>query len=121
VDNTLKVLLGVLGFAGVITFLATTLNTPDAPEPTPVIVDSAPTAAPLPPTPDEQNAIENEVVIDDEDGTTDELDSFVDPSVELPGNEEEDQSSSYNGAQSERSNNSSEGPPPPPPPGAVQQ
>ncbi len=120
VDNTLKVLLGVLGFAGVVTFLVTTLNTPDAIEPTPMVVDSAPKAAPQPPTPADENAGDNEVVVDDEDVTKEELDSFGDPSVELPGDEEEEESPAYNVPQPEESGNSSEGPPPPPPPGAAQ-
>ncbi len=120
VDNTLKVLLGVLGFAGVVTFLATTLNTPDALEPNPVTASTTPKAAPQPPAAVDENATDNEVVVDDEDVTKEELDSFGDPSVELPGDEEEEESPAYNGPQLEESNNSSEGPPPPPPPGAVQ-
>jgi hypothetical protein len=121
VDNTLKVLLGVLGFAGVVTFLTTTLNTPDAPAPTPVSADSKPTAQPQPPVPGEENADENAVVVDDEDVTTEELDSFGDPSVELPGDEEEEQTPAFNGPQSDESNNPAEGPPPPPPPGVSSQ
>ncbi len=120
VDNTLKVLLGVLGFAGVVTFLATTLNTPDALEPTPVVAEAAPKATPQPPAPADENAADNEVVVDDEDVTKEELDSFGDPSVELPGDEEEEGTPAYNGPQPEESSNSSEGPPPPPPPGAAQ-
>jgi hypothetical protein len=119
VDNTLKVLLSVLGFAGVVTFLATTLNTPDALEPTPVVAEAAPKATPQPPAPADENAGDNEVVVDDEDVTKEELDSFGDPSVELPGDEEEEEeSTAFNVPQS---SDSSEGPPPPPPPGAVQQ
>jgi hypothetical protein len=121
VDNTLKVLLGVLGFAGVVTFLTTMLNTPDTPKPTPISADSKPTAAPQPPVPGEENADENTVVVDDEDVTKEELDSFGDPSVELPGDEEEEQTPTFDGPQSDDSNNPAEGPPPPPPPGVSSQ
>ncbi len=116
VDNTLKVLLGVLGFAGVLTALATTLNIPAAQE-TPAV--AAATPKPPPTVAASETSPDESEVIDEDDVTEDDLAAFGDPTVELPGDEEEEQaiadaSVQYNGPVSEN-----EGPPPPPPPGAM--
>ncbi len=123
-DNTLKILLGVLGFAGVLTFLATTLNIPNTPEVPAAVVDA--TAKPtLPPPPGanepgEEKPEEEEVVVDEDDVAKEELESFGEPTIELPGDEEEArQSPAFNENQSSESYDPSNGPPPPPPPGAI--
>jgi hypothetical protein len=117
VDNTLKVLLGVLGFAGILTALATTLNIPSAQEtPAPAVA----TPAPPPPAANMPDPLpEEEEVIDEDDVTDEDLASFGKPTMELPGDEEEEQAIAdanveYNGPVPEN-----DGPPPPPPPGAM--
>jgi hypothetical protein len=91
VDNTLKVLLGVLGFAGVLTVLATTLNIQGTPE-TPATAAVIAPAAPLPVVADSIANPDAAEVVDEEDVTDEEINSFGEPSIELPNEPEEDQS-----------------------------
>ena len=109
-DNTLKVLLGVLGFAGVLTFLATNLNTPNVQETPPVAAVATTPSPPVEPAVDPDTAADEEIVIED-DVTTEDVNSFGEPTIELPGDDEEVQ----NIANGNTSEFQSEGPPPPPP------
>jgi hypothetical protein len=88
VDNILKILLSVLGVAGIITFLATALNTPTEPTPTEVASDATPVKPANEKDADEPTG--GDVVVDEDDVTAEDLESFGDPSVELPGDEPEE-------------------------------
>ncbi len=117
-DNTLKVLLGVLGFAGVLTVLATTLNGPDEQiSPASVAVVPAAVQAPVADTPETTEELPE--VVSDDDVTDEDLASFGKPTIELPLDEDEaqaiaDASVQYNGPAAEN-----DGPLPPPPPGVA--
>jgi hypothetical protein len=118
VDNTLKVLLGVLGFAGVLTALATTLNGPDEPvSPASVAVAPPPVSAPVadaPETPEELPEIVSDDELSDED-----LASFDKPTIELPSDEDEAQAIADASEQDYGPALENGGPLPPPPPGAA--
>ena len=111
-DNTLKLFLGVLGFAGVLTFMATVLNTPNTQsESTPAAVAAVPPPPPPAVVETEANGDEAEIA-DEEDVTSEDIESYGEPTIELPS----DDASEQNIANSNSSESQSEGPPPPPPP-----
>jgi cytoskeletal protein RodZ len=125
VDNTLKILLGVLGFAGFLTFVATALDLPSTTETPPVTaavnqpVTPAPEADSTPGT-DAENSDSQEPIEVEDDVTKEEIDSYSEPSIDLPGYEDQndEQTTSLNENQPIVSPDSNEGPAPPPPPGA---
>jgi hypothetical protein len=123
VDNTLKILLGVLGFAGFLTFVATALDLPSTTETPPVTAAVTPPVAPAPEAGNSAGTdAEGQEVVDDEDDVTkEEIDSYSEPSVDLPGYEDENEeqtTTALNETQPIESPDSNEGPAPPPPPGA---
>ena len=84
-DNILKMILAVLGIAGLITFLATTLNTPKSElEKAPVADSPAPSPAPAPSTQEEPAESGGYIVEDEGD-----YESFGDPMTDLDGDESE--------------------------------
>jgi hypothetical protein len=127
VDNTLKILLGVLGFAGFLTFVATAMDLPGAAvtPPVPVVAAAKPPVAPAPeavntPETGNENGGNEPIVVDEDDVSKEDIESFGEPTIELPGDDEENEvkTTASNGNQDTGTSSTTEGPAPPPPPAA---